>query len=53
VWERAKSQFTEQELIALVFTLTTINVWNRLAITTRKEVGGYQPKAKQAETKTA
>jgi AhpD family alkylhydroperoxidase len=53
VWERAKSQFSEQELIALVFTLTTINAWNRLAITTRKEVGDYQPRARQAETKTA
>jgi hypothetical protein len=34
------------ELIALVFTLTTINAWNRLAITMRTEVGNYQPKAR-------
>jgi AhpD family alkylhydroperoxidase len=53
VWERAKSQFNEQELTALVVTITTINAWNRLAITTRVEVGGYQPKAKQAQTKSA
>jgi AhpD family alkylhydroperoxidase len=45
VFERARSHFNEQELIALVFTLTTINAWNRLAITMRTEVGNYQPKA--------
>jgi hypothetical protein len=33
-------------LIALVFTLTTINAWNRLAITMRTEVGNYQPKGR-------
>ncbi len=45
VFERARAHFNEQELIALVFTLTTINAWNRLAITMRTEVGNYQPKA--------
>jgi len=53
VWEHAKSQFSEQELIALLFTITTINAWNRLAITLRSEVGSYQPKSKQAQTKSA
>ena len=51
VWEAAKQHFSEQELLALVYTLTTINAWNRLAITTRAEVGGYQPS--QARKKTA
>src|SRR5580704_17344245 len=46
VFERARAHFDEQELIALVFTLTTINAWNRLAITMRTEVGHYQPKAR-------
>src|SRR4029077_17625864 len=46
VFERARAHFNEQELIALVFTLTTINAWNRLAITMRTEVGKYQPKAR-------
>jgi AhpD family alkylhydroperoxidase len=40
------SALNEQELIALVFTLTTINAWNRLAITMRTEVGKYQPKVR-------
>ena len=46
VFERARAHFDDQELIALVFTLTTINAWNRLAITMRTEVGNYQPKAR-------
>src|SRR5258705_62612 len=46
VFERARAHFNEQDLIALVFTLTTINAWNRLAITMRTEVGNYQPKAR-------
>ena len=46
VFERARAHFNEQELIALVFTLITINAWNRLAITMRVEVGNYQPKAR-------
>src|SRR5712692_5643765 len=33
VFERARAHFNEQELTALVFTVTTINAWNRLAIT--------------------
>src|SRR6266436_5256192 len=46
VFERARAHFNERELIALVSTLTTINAWNRLAITMRTEVGNYQPKAR-------
>jgi alkylhydroperoxidase family enzyme len=46
VFEGARAHFNEQELIALVFTLTTINAWNRLAITMRTDVGNYQPKAR-------
>jgi alkylhydroperoxidase family enzyme len=44
--ECARAHFNEQELIALVFTLTTISAWNRLAITARTEVDNYQPKAR-------
>jgi AhpD family alkylhydroperoxidase len=46
VFERARAHFNEQEMIALVFTLTTINAWNRLAITMHTELGKYQPKAR-------
>ena len=44
VFERARAQFSEPELIALIFAVTTINAWNRLAITVRSEVGTYQAK---------
>jgi len=52
VFERARAHFNEPELIALVFTLTTINARNRLAITMRTEVGDYQPKVRPV-SKTA
>jgi alkylhydroperoxidase family enzyme len=52
VFERARAHFNEPELIALVFTLTTINTRNRLAITMRTEVGNYQPKTRPV-SKTA
>ncbi len=35
VWERAAAFFDEGELGALVLAIATINVWNRIAISTR------------------
>jgi AhpD family alkylhydroperoxidase len=35
VWDRAAAYFSEQELSGLVFAITTINAWNRLAVTAR------------------
>lgn len=43
VYEEAKKQFSEQELIDLTFAVTTINSWNRLNIAFRTEAGNYQP----------
>lgn len=43
VYDRVRSQFTEQELADLTWTITTINAWNRLAIASRKKAGDYQP----------
>jgi AhpD family alkylhydroperoxidase len=43
VYEEARTQFSEQELIDLTFAVTTINSWNRLNIAFRTEAGGYQP----------
>jgi AhpD family alkylhydroperoxidase len=43
VYMQAKAQFNEQELVALVYAITAINAWNRLAITFRSERGKYQP----------
>jgi AhpD family alkylhydroperoxidase len=43
VVEDAQRHFDDAELAQLVFAITTINAWNRLAITARLPVGGYQP----------
>jgi AhpD family alkylhydroperoxidase len=39
----AREQFSEDELIALTWAIAAINVWNRLAVSFRLPVGGYQP----------
>jgi len=41
----ARAQFDEQTYAALVFTIATINAWNRISITSHAEPGVYQPRA--------
>lgn len=36
-WQRAEKAFSANELAALVWAATTINVWNRLAVTSRAQ----------------
>ena len=43
VFETAKKEFNEQELIDLTMVVVTINSWNRLNIAFRTEAGTYQP----------
>lgn len=43
VYEKARKEFTEDELIDLTLAITTINSWNRLAISFRTTPGIYQP----------
>lgn len=43
IFEEAKKQFTEQELIDLTMVVITINGWNRLNVAFRTEAGTYQP----------
>jgi AhpD family alkylhydroperoxidase len=43
VVEEAQRHFDPTELSQLIFAVTTINAWNRLAITARSPVGDYQP----------
>jgi AhpD family alkylhydroperoxidase len=40
----ARAQFDEETYAALVFTLATINAWNRITITSHTEPGHYQPR---------
>jgi AhpD family alkylhydroperoxidase len=43
VYEQVRQQFTEPELVNLTFVISTINVWNRILISCRREPGLYQP----------
>jgi AhpD family alkylhydroperoxidase len=38
VWAVAKANFTEIELVQLLMAISTINAWNRLAISTRRPI---------------
>jgi AhpD family alkylhydroperoxidase len=43
LWDRARGAFDDDdELAQLVFAITAINAWNRLAITARVQPGLYQ-----------
>jgi AhpD family alkylhydroperoxidase len=48
VYEQARAQFSETELIDLTLAVTTINSWNRLNIAFRTTPGSYQPAAARA-----
>ena len=39
IWEEAVKHFNEQELGALVLSIASINVWNRLNVATRQVAG--------------
>lgn len=44
LYESARQQFGEKELVDLTLAVIAINGWNRLAIPFQAEVGTYQPK---------
>jgi AhpD family alkylhydroperoxidase len=53
VYEEARKQFTEVELVNLTVAITLINAWNRLSIAFRSVPGRYQPaRATGAERET-
>ena len=43
IYEIARSQFSERELIDLTMAVIAINGWNRLAVSFRAVAGDYQP----------
>ncbi len=45
VYERARKQFNERELVELAMVAVAINGWNRLSIAFRSEAGAYRPQA--------
>jgi AhpD family alkylhydroperoxidase len=46
----ARAHLDETAYAALVFTVATINAWNRLAITAHSPAGRYRPKAAAARS---
>ncbi len=49
VYEEARKQFSEAELVNLTMAVIAINGWNRLSIAFRAVPGAYQPPALHAE----
>ncbi len=47
VYEQARAQFNETELMNLTLAIGTINIWNRLAIGFRSVPGSYQPEQRK------
>jgi AhpD family alkylhydroperoxidase len=43
VFDAARTHFDDQELSQLIWAITAINAWNRIAISTRVLPGEYQP----------
>src|SRR4051794_39440113 len=43
VYETARAQFNERELVNLTMAVVSINSWNRLNVALRTEAGNYQP----------
>ena len=41
-YDALRGQFTDQQIVELTFTISTINAWNRLAISFRAEPGHYK-----------
>ena len=49
-YERVRAHFSEQETVDLIYAISVINMWNRIAISTRAVPGSYQPAKKTAAT---
>ena len=45
VYEEARAEFSEAELIDLTMAVVAVNGWNRLAVSFRTEPGTYEPRA--------
>lgn len=43
IFDAARAQFDDEELAQLIWAITAINAWNRIAVTTRMLPGEYRP----------
>jgi AhpD family alkylhydroperoxidase len=46
LFDQLKAQFSESEIVDLIYAISTINAWNRIAISLRAVPGLYQPPQK-------
>lgn len=53
IYEATRAHFDDKELVELTMAVVAINMWNRLAVPFRAEVGSYQPQAGSASTRRA
>ena len=53
VFEIARKEFSDKELVDLAMAVIAINGWNRLAISFRAVAGTYQPTPPQGNAKEA
>jgi alkylhydroperoxidase family enzyme len=53
VFEIARKEFSDKELVDLTMAVIAINGWNRLAISFRAVAGSYQPAVSQQGAKGA
>ena len=53
VFEIARKEFSDKELVDLTMAVIAINGWNRLAISFRTVAGTYQPRPPQGNAKEA
>jgi AhpD family alkylhydroperoxidase len=44
IYENARKQFSEGELVDLTYAIMAINAWNRISISMRGQPGHYKPK---------
>ncbi|MCC7496623.1 MAG: carboxymuconolactone decarboxylase family protein [Bryobacterales bacterium] len=51
VYEAARREFSEKELVDLTMAVIAINGWNRLAVSFRTVAGSYQPAAARGAAK--
>jgi AhpD family alkylhydroperoxidase len=51
VFEVARKEFSDKEMVDLTMAVIAINGWNRLAISFRSVAGSYQPAVSQNEAK--
>jgi alkylhydroperoxidase family enzyme len=52
LYERARQQFSDEDLVKLMVGIVIINTWNRFAITFRDVPGSYEPHHFATECRT-